>query len=144
MTLIEHTTSVPRGRRPQTEATAAVDKYVGARIRQARNAEGMGMEELARRLGVSYQQVQKYEIGCNRVSIGRLLQISRIFQRPLNFFVEDMIESDSVPNEVADARRSGLELVRAMTKIRSPNVRRAVMIMIRGLAGESEDEGSPG
>ena len=78
-----------RGRTPQGEPNP-VDVYVGGRIRMRRNLLGWSQEKLAEMLGLTFQQVQKYEKGQNRVSASRLWDFSVVLEAPISFFYEDM------------------------------------------------------
>ena len=75
--------SVKKGPR----AANGTDKYIGERIREARNASGLSQEDLGKTLSVSFQQVQKYEKGVNRVSVGRIQQIASATAKPVSFFL---------------------------------------------------------
>ncbi len=128
-----------------------VDVHVGARMRQRRTLLGMNQTKLGDALGLSYQQVQKYESGANRMGASRLYDLSQIFDVPVAFFFEEM------PSEVAAsspaqwrrkakappsyepnpmARRETLELVRAYYKISDPRVRRRLYELIKAAAGD--------
>lgn len=73
------------------------DAYIGSRLRLARMEVGISQERLGQTLGVSFQQIQKYEAGKNRLSAVRLFEIATLFQKPVGFFFEDIA---SVPDEV--------------------------------------------
>ncbi len=81
-----------RGRTPQGEPNP-VDVHVGNRIRLRRTLLGLSQEKLASMLGLTFQQVQKYERGMNRVGASRLWDISKVLEVPINFFYEDMDKS---------------------------------------------------
>lgn len=66
------------------------DRHIGSRIRLARTAHEISQEELARKLGISFQQVQKYELGSNRISASRLFVVAGILQQPITYFFEGM------------------------------------------------------
>ena len=72
----------------------AVDHLIGARIRARRGELGMSQTELAEAAGVTFQQIQKYERGANRVSVGRLLEIARKLERPIGYFIKDVERTD--------------------------------------------------
>ena len=126
-----------RGRTPQGEPNP-VDVYVGARIRMRRNLLGWSQEKLAEMLGLTFQQVQKYEKGQNRVSASRLWDFSVVLEAPISFFYEDMDkrvarqsprmfsnpDAEMVLNESQEIfnadplhRQETLELIRAYYKI---------------------------
>ena len=89
-----------------------VDAHVGRRIRDRRTGLGLTQEHLANALNLSYQQVQKYETGANRVSAGRLYEISKILQSDVSLFFEDLDESAETQHVSHGGRnRSTIELV---------------------------------
>ena len=113
----------------------AVDLHVGKRVRLRRTLLGMSQEQLGTELNITFQQVQKYERGANRVSASRLWDIGQILDVPINYFFDDMTENTmrssprrvSRGSEVVDlsdeqikdpmARRETLELVRTLSLI---------------------------
>ena len=129
----------------------AVDVHVGKRIRLRRTLLGMSQEQLGNALNITFQQVQKYERGANRVSASRLWDISQIIDVPINYFFEDMSEttekssprkmtasaaSDLELDDAKDpmARRETLELVRTYYSIEQPHVRRRISDMVKSIA----------
>lgn len=130
----------------------AIDMHVGKRIRLRRTLLGMSQEQLGSELDITFQQVQKYERGANRVSASRLWDISQIIDSPINYFFDDMSENTmrSSPRRVsrgADdvdlsdeqtkdpmARRETLELVRTYYSIKTPLVRKRVSDMVKSIA----------
>ena len=122
-----------------------VDAHVGARVRLRRTLLGMSQEELGGQLGLTFQQVQKYERGANRIGSSRLFDLARILEVPVGFFFDDLAEEvagdcapgpcDPVPMapEVAAVRHETLELVRAYYRITDPLVRRRVYDLTRAL-----------
>ncbi len=116
-----------------------VDVHVGARLRQCRTLLGMNQTNLGGAIGVTYQQVQKYENGTNRISGSRLFALSRVLDVPVEYFFDDMPaavaasspaqgggKAKKPPSYEPDpmARRETLELVRAYYKISDPQVRK--------------------
>lgn len=98
-----------------TDFTKEVDKYIGSRIQEARLVSGLSRQQLAGKIGVTHQQLQKYEKGINRICIGRLLIISHALNRDITFFVEGLSENK---NRVLDFRlRQTIELVRNFNKL---------------------------
>ena len=77
------------GRRPKLPAVVDMDRHVGMRVRLRRNMLGMSQERLGEQLGLTFQQVQKYEHGSNRVSASRLSQLSEALGVPISFFYDD-------------------------------------------------------
>jgi transcriptional regulator with XRE-family HTH domain len=145
-----------RGRTPSGKPNP-IDVHVGARVRLRRTLLGMSQEKLGEALGLTFQQVQKYERGANRIGASRLFDLGRILEVPVSFFFEDMtndIESASprhmvhatedppVFDEGVLAQRETLELVRAYFRISDPTVRKRVYELARALGpvdGGSED-----
>jgi transcriptional regulator with XRE-family HTH domain len=126
-----------------------VDEHVGERIRRRRAELGLTQEHLAVSLGISYQQVQKYETGANRISAGRLYQIARRLEIPVGMFFEGIAaagpadEGDALAapeNQApagAGANRVTIEAARNFAAIVDPSVRAALSNLIRSLAEES-------
>jgi len=129
-----------------------IDVHVGSRIRLRRTLLGMSQERLGEALGLTFQQVQKYERGVNRVGASRLFDLSRVLDVPISFFFDDMPESltatygtqasrratgysDSHDGFADDAlnRRETLELVRAYYRITDPAVRKRVFDLIKSM-----------
>ena len=136
----------PKGHRSTREVE--IDEHVGSRIRTRRTLLGLSQEKLGDALGLSFQQVQKYERGSNRVGAGRLYQISKVLDVPVSNFYEDMPEEPgqsppprSLPTQ-DDAnvdtmhKRETLELVRAYYRIENAAVRKRLYETVRAVAGE--------
>lgn len=125
----------------------AVDRRVGECIRRRRILLGVTQDQIADALGISYQQIQKYETGANRVSAGRLAQIAEVLEvQPGWFFASP--ETAEAPS---DSSRAVIELVRNFSRIEDERVRGHLMALIRSLAGmtgEADDaprlENGPG
>lgn len=127
-----------------------IDVHVGSRVRLRRTMLGMSQEKLGEALGITFQQIQKYEKGTNRVGASRLQNISTILNVPVSFFFEDapadvsgaqpgMAEASS-SNYVVDFLSSseGLQLNRAFVKIADPKVRRKIVDLVKALAADSD------
>jgi len=127
-----------------------IDIHVGSRVRLRRTMLGMSQEKLGEALGITFQQIQKYEKGTNRVGASRLQNISTILNVPVSFFFEDapgdpstgqpgMAEANS-SNYVVDFLSSseGLQLNRAFIKIPDPKVRRKLVDLVKSLASEPD------
>ncbi len=110
-----------------------VDIRVGAHVRAQRLLSGMSQETFARRLGISFQQLQKYERGTDRISASRLYRMAMILGVPIDDFF-DHPDHELLPPTV---KREGLELVRAFRRIGSPSLRRLLCGLVRHLAGET-------
>jgi transcriptional regulator with XRE-family HTH domain len=130
------------------KAPNPTDKHVGSRVRMRRMMLSMSQEKLGDALGLTFQQVQKYEKGTNRIGASRLQQISHILQVPVAFFFEgapspaghtDGVREAPSPAYVADflATSDGLALTRAFTRIKEPKLRRRIVDLVEAIAGES-------
>jgi transcriptional regulator with XRE-family HTH domain len=137
-----------RGRQ-RAETPHPIDIRVGARVRLRRNMLGLSQEKLGEALGLTFQQVQKYERGANRIGASRLFQLSRELGVPVSFFFDetDPVHAPAIPvgfaeppNEGFDSdplrRRETLELVEAYFAIESPTLRRRLFELARALATE--------
>jgi transcriptional regulator with XRE-family HTH domain len=129
-----------------TKSTGPVDKLIGTRIRLQRTAIGMSQEKLGDVLGITFQQIQKYEKGTNRVGAARLQAIADALGVPVSFFFEQRGTGDSSdpPSGIQDllTSREGIELARAFLKIENPAMRRALVDMARAAATGSQTENS--
>src|SRR5512134_1770628 len=130
-----------------------VDVHVGGRVRLRRTLLGLSQEKLGEAVGLTFQQIQKYERGANRIGASRLFEFSRILDVPVSFFFDDMDDRARVAqgDEVlglADqpqaplepdplTRRETLELVRAYYRITDPQVRKRLFELTKSL-GSSE------
>jgi transcriptional regulator with XRE-family HTH domain len=127
-----------------------IDVHVGNRVRMRRMLIGLSQEKLGEKLELTFQQVQKYEKGSNRVSASRLYQMAQILDVPVQFFFEDMPADIEMPSAGGFAEpgkqesiiefinsSEGLQLNRAFSEIASPDVRRRVVDLVKTLAGES-------
>ena len=111
-----------------------VDVHVGSRVRLRRTLLGMSQTDIADALGLTFQQVQKYEKGVNRISASRLYHLCLIFGVPVESFFEEIEGKTSrrSPDDVM-LRRETLELVRAYYRIRDPEMRKAVHAMFKAM-----------
>src|ERR1700737_4361846 len=120
-----------------TKAPNPVDKYVGSRVRMRRIMLGMSQEKLGEALGLTFQQIQKYEKGTNRVGASRIQQISEILQVPVSFLFEggptstiggEGFGEGPSPTYASElfATSEGLALTRAFTRITDAKVRRSI------------------
>lgn len=125
-----------------------IDRHVGSRVRMRRMMLSMSQEKLGDALGLTFQQVQKYEKGANRIGASRLQQISGILQVPVSFFFEGApvqpgdrtggFDESPSPAYVADflATSDGLALTKAFTKIKDAKLRRRIVDLVQQIAGE--------
>ncbi len=117
-----------------------VDDHVGERIRERRTMMGLTQENLANALQISYQQVQKYETGANRVSAGRLYEMAQRLEVEVSFFFEGLEPtSQREPMEHGGNNRSTIELVRNFTEIGDSSVRSAVSGLIKTLSHKTRE-----
>jgi transcriptional regulator with XRE-family HTH domain len=124
------------------------DRHVASRVCMRRKMLSMSQSKLADALGVTFQQVQKYEKGTNRISASRLQQISRALQVPISFFFEDPrrpsggVGAQQVrpPDYVSDflITTAGLALTKAFMRIKDPTLRRTIVNVVREIAGEGD------
>ena len=129
-----------------------IDVHVGSRIRLRRTLMGMSQERLGEALGLTFQQVQKYERGVNRVGASRLYDLSRVLDVPISFFFDDMPdprangnvqpgvagfaerpEGFGAPADDPLSKRETLELVRAYYRITDPAIRKKVFELIKSM-----------
>jgi transcriptional regulator with XRE-family HTH domain len=137
-----------------TKAPDPVDKYVGSRVRMRRIMLGMSQEKLGEALGLTFQQIQKYEKGTNLVGASRIQQISEILQVPVSFLFEGgprkTTAADegggegSSPTYVSDflATSEGLALTRAFTRISDAKLRRSIVDLVEKIANHEDAEKS--
>ena len=132
----------PRGR------SKPIDAHVGMRVRQRRTILGLSQAALGKRLGVTFQQIQKNESGVNRIGSSRLFDLSRTLDLPIQYFFDEMSaemaatgrgETTNAPLSDAEPdpmfKRETLELVRAYYRIKRPSVRRQVYTLAKTLSG---------
>ncbi len=118
----------------------AIDRQVGVRMRMRRLMLDMSQQKLAAGLGVSFQQVQKYEKGDNRIGAGRLHQLAEILHVPVSFFFEDFSATGkkqaALPSYISDflATADGVALTRAFMSIRDARQRRSIVILVEAMA----------
>ena len=127
-----------------------IDAHVGSRVRLRRMVLGMSQEKLGNLLGLTFQQVQKYEKGTNRIGASRLYKLSEVLDVPVSFFYEELPGSEnttaagfSEPSTETSTEtsivefmnsREGVELNRAFVKITDPKIRRNIIDLVRSLA----------
>lgn len=127
-----------------------IDIHVGSRVRLRRMMLDMSQEKLGENLGITFQQIQKYEKGTNRIGASRLQHIARALSVPVSFFFEDAPGGTSQEttgskekqpvNYMVDFLSSseGIQLNTAFLRIKDPKVRRRIIDLVRALAGEDE------
>ena len=124
-----------------------IDIQVGNRVRIRRMLIGMSQERLGDLLGLTFQQVQKYEKGVNRIGAGRLFEVSRILNVPVDFFYEGVnaipagaSEPESAPVMEFVSSGEGLQLSLAFMKIKDVKVRKRVLELVKSLSEEEEQK----
>ncbi|HLY44024.1 MAG TPA: helix-turn-helix transcriptional regulator [Stellaceae bacterium] len=142
-----------RGRpgRPKTETPNPIDVQVGSRVRLRRNMLGLSQERLGDAIGLTFQQVQKYERGANRIGASRLHELSRVLDVPVSFFFDDVdpVRAPAIPGGFAEPpaegfesdplrKRETIELVEAYYAIEDAAVRRRLFELARTLAAAGE------
>jgi transcriptional regulator with XRE-family HTH domain len=123
-----------------------VDRHVGLRIRMRRKELGISQERLAESIGLTFQQVQKYERAANRVSASKLWEMSRALSTNIGYFYEglgDVIEApgSNLPRESMQdflLTAEGIELAAVFPKISKSRVRRKILDLVRAMAGEPD------
>ena len=125
-----------------------IDVHVGARVRLRRMLLGMSQEKLGEHLGLTFQQIQKYEKGINRIGASRLFDLSQVLGVPVQFFYEELAVGGAGASAGFGERpaesyaveflgsREGLELNKAFARISDPRVRRSIVDLVRAFAGE--------
>ena len=133
-----------------------VDIYVGSRVKSRRLILGFSQEDLAKSIGLTFQQIQKYERGINRISVSRLVDICRALKTPIDYFLEGSFSVDSTGSrklavkgfsdtkqELFEAdpmvKKDVMELVRAYSKIRRPQLKKQILEMAKALSNSSND-----
>jgi transcriptional regulator with XRE-family HTH domain len=125
-----------------------IDKHVGNQVRTRRMMLGMSQEKLGERLGLTFQQVQKYEKGVNRIGAGRLFDLARILEIGLPYFYDGLLdpvsgrpgfaEPEVPPPSPSRQTPESAQLLGAFSRIRDPKVRRRILELVRSLAGEDK------
>ena len=127
------------------------DVYVGGRVRERRIMMGMSQRTLAEGIELTFQQLQKYERGADRISAGRLFQISQILEMPITYFFDGLDPSTGLPaaavaeeHEPNISTRETLELMRAFHRIHDPHYRQLILDMVKGLERVHGENGRGG
>ncbi len=126
-----------------------IDIHVGSRVRLRRTMLGHSQEKLGNALGITFQQIQKYEKGANRIGASRLQQIANVLTVPVAFFFEDAPSGTQTTSGMAEENSTtyvvdflssseGLQLNRAFVNISDPKVRRKIVDLVKTLADDSD------
>jgi transcriptional regulator with XRE-family HTH domain len=126
------------------KAPNPIDKHVGSRVRMRRMMLQMSQEKLGEALALTFQQVQKYEKGTNRIGASRMQQIAQVLQVPVSFFFEGAPGGSAPdgaapsPSFVSDflASADGLALTRAFMRLKNPKLRRRIVDLVEEIAGK--------
>ena len=113
-----------------------IDQHIGERIRLRRTELGLTQEQLADTLDVSYQQIQKYETGANRISASRMFELARRLEVDMSYFFDGLAFDDRgapPPLEHGGRQRSAIELVRKFAQIDDPQVRAAIAGLVKAI-----------
>lgn len=137
------------GRTSGSEGPHLVDLHVGARVRMRRKFLGMSQEVLAGAIDLTFQQVQKYERGSNRISASKLYEIAKVLKAPVAYFFEGLGEgeqsegfSESQSEQFVHSflmTTEGIELAEAFPRINNAKLRRRVLELVRALADDGSD-----
>jgi transcriptional regulator with XRE-family HTH domain len=135
--------------RIEEEGPNPIDIHVGGKVKTRRLMLGLSQEELANAIGLTFQQVQKYERGTNRISVSRLVDICRALKVPFSYFLDGSAGAGRKPalRGVSDTgqdtyasdpltRRDVIELVRAYSAIKTPQLKKQLLEMAKIMAGE--------
>jgi transcriptional regulator with XRE-family HTH domain len=131
-----------------------IDVHVGSRVRFRRMLLGMSQEKLGERLGLTFQQIQKYEKGINRIGASRLFDLAQVLGVPVQFFYEEVPAAEPPPlvsegfaekpaeGSIVEFLRSrdGLELNKAFVRISDAKARRAIVDLVRSLANDDTND----
>jgi transcriptional regulator with XRE-family HTH domain len=150
--------SLKKAKREDNSGPDPVDIHVGSRLRLRRNLIGLSQDQLGKALGLTFQQIQKYERGANRMGASRLFQVARLLKVPVAYFFEELplgiaaplqpgfsdnkqAPLEDAPGEDAQIfqRRETLELIRAYYRIADPKHRRKVYELIKTMAAEGKE-----
>ncbi|BFD46564.1 MULTISPECIES: helix-turn-helix domain-containing protein [unclassified Candidatus Tisiphia] len=113
-----------------------VDQFIGGKIYSLRLAKGLSRQQLAEVIEVTHQQLQKYEKGINRISIGRLVLIAKALDKNIDYFYQGLEDADNVEPVLTQHQRMCIEVSRNFMKIRNSEHQQAVNALIRSLIKE--------
>ncbi len=129
--------------------TNPLDLHLGKKLREIRTMSGMSQAEVGELIGVSLQQIRKYEVGISRISASKLYEFSQIFHKPISGFFDDYIADEDFHNiefkSEADCckleeekNQETMSLIQAFNRIRSFEVRESVIMLLKSIAGEAK------
>ena len=131
MTTRQNVHGAPR----RANRASEIDRYVGARIRERRVMLGLSQQQMADLIGVTYQQAHKYERGINRISAGRLYEISQVLGVPVSYFFDGLEENNAY--ELSSRQRMCLELSRNFASISNERHQEALSSLARALVSDA-------
>jgi len=135
--------------KPAVESAHPVDLYVGARLRIRRKVLGLSQTQLADALGITFQQVQKYERGANRISASKLYEAAKLLQSPVSYFFDGLEETSNGEADDGFSHRmtqfvatpEGLELAGLFPRLGDRRLRRRVVDLVRAMVDDEPDQG---
>lgn len=136
----------PGGPRMPTSRVSAIDAHVGRRVKMARLASGLSQEKLADALGVTFQQVQKYENGTNRIGPGRLHAIAKMLNLPVSVFFEGLEKPQRGGRDILNvveralSTKEGIRIAAALSRIESVEFRRRMANLLEQMIDDEEQE----
>jgi transcriptional regulator with XRE-family HTH domain len=134
------------GKRPKDDGPHPIDVHVGARVKLRRMILGMSQETLGKALGLTFQQIQKYDKGVNRIGASRIFELSQLLEVPIQYFYEDYGDTGAgraqglAEPDAGEAfmqlvnSPEGVELCRHFAEIRDPKVRKRVLDLVKTIA----------
>jgi transcriptional regulator with XRE-family HTH domain len=148
--------SVSKTDMPKKKGRAnSIDENVGVQLRQRRALLGLSQEKLAEQVGITFQQIQKYENGANRISASRLYEFSKVLDIPVSFFFENFSNNENANPGLADneqslfegpddvmRRKETLELIRVYYSIENPKLRKDLFKLVRSMAENLKNQDS--
>lgn len=117
-----------------------IDRVIGEQIRERRIMMGLTQDQIADTLGISYQQIQKYETGSNRVSAGRLYEIATLLNTDVSWFFPSNDSGQGLSSGDSASPRHVIELVRRFSRIENHKIRSGIMALVRSIADDDTDE----
>jgi transcriptional regulator with XRE-family HTH domain len=124
-----------------SSGTRRIDQHIGERLRLRRTELGLTQEQLAEALDVSYQQIQKYETGANRISASRIFEMARRLDVDMSYFFDGLSFGDHAaapPLEHGGRQRSAIELVRKFAQIEDAQVRAAIAGLVKAVVDRQD------
>lgn len=122
----------------KNEFLEKIDQFIGGKIYSLRLAKGYSRQQLAEVIGVTHQQLQKYEKGTNRISTGRLILIAKALDKTIDYFYEGLDEASNAAPVLTQHQRMCIEVSRNFMEIRNPEHQQAVNALVRALKKEKD------